>query len=371
LQTSPTKILAVTVTIFFFTTNLSGSFLPIYLRESGLSIPEIVVILFFTFLVIGLLPITLLRATRNFERIISLGILFTLLFYVALIYVKNPVLLGLAYGLGIATFWPSFNLLMFRLSDVGGRAFLISLLSVAIPSITGIVSPAVGGFIIEAFGFVTLFAVSILLYLAAFIISLNIHYQPLVDRFSFPRSRIFMLFLFTFVLFGMSESYWLAYPLFVFAVSTTVLNMGLVVAASALLISIINIGINKISDVRRTRVKFAIISSILYAVWYFVLTQVFNMMEIVALSIVSGFAGAFALSWLAYYGDCFDRKYHAGILVAMEVALMMGRILNLVPTLLFIPANNYAHYFVVLGFVSLLLIPFFVKSKDYAKNLQI
>jgi MFS family permease len=358
----------VTVAIFFFTTNLSGTFLPVYLRESGLSVTEIVVVLFFTFLVIGLLPITLLRATRHFERIISLGILFTLLFYIALIYIKNPILLGLAYGLGIATFWPSFNLLIFRLSDVGERAFLISLLSVTIPSITGIVSPAVGGFIIESFGFATLFAASVLLYLAAFIVSLNIRYQPLVERFSFPKSRTFKLFLLTFVLFGMSESYWLAYPLFVFGVSTTVLNMGLVVAVSALVISVTHVGISRLSDVRRTRVGFAVVSSILYAVWYFALTQVSSMMEIVALSLVSGLASAFAISWLAHYGDSFERKYHPGILVMMETALMMGRILNLIPTYLYLTAYDFARYFVVLGFVSLLLIPFFVKSRDYSSD---
>lgn len=363
-----TKILAVTVAIFFFTNSLSGAFLPIYLKDSGLSILEIIVVLFFTFLVVGLLPIVLMRVTRHFERIISFGILFTLLFYVALIYVKNPVFLGLAYGLGIATFWPSFNLLLFRLSDASERAVMISLLSVAIPSITGIISPAVGGFVIETFGFTNLFAISILLYLVAFIASLKIRYEPEAQKFSIPKSRLFTIFLLTFVLFGMSESYWLAYPLFVFSVSSTILNMGFVVAASALLISIITVGIGKISDVKRTRVKFTMASAILYALWYFILPQVSSMIEIVALSLLSGFASAFALSWFAFYGDSFERKYHASILVMMEVGLMVGRIFNLVPTYFFVTTYDYTRYFVVLGVVSILLIPLFILSRNYIKN---
>jgi len=365
-----TKVLAVTVAIFFFTSGLSGTFLPIYLRDSGLSTPEIIVVLFFTFIVIGLLPSVLLKATKHFERIISFGILLTLLFYVALIYVKDPILLGLAYGLGIATFWPSFNLLMFRLSETSERAVMISLLSVAIPSITGIISPAVGGFIIETFGFTTLFGGSILLYLIAFLISLNIRFKPEIQKFSIPRNKMFIIFLVSFVLFGLSESYWLAYPFFVYSLSTTIINMGFVVSASALLISAITVGISKISDVKRTRVEFAIASAVLYAFWYFLLTAISSMVEIVALSILSGFAGAFALSWFAYYGDCFERKHHASILVMMEVGLMVGRILNLVPTYLFITNYYYSPYFIVLSIVSLLLIPLFAILKRYVKDSQ-
>jgi len=116
-QTSSLKILALTVGVFFFTNNLSTSFLPIYYMETGLSVAEIAQLLFSTFTVIGLLPIMLLKFMKNFEKIITFGILSTALFFAALIYVKNPMILGLTYGLGIATFWPSFNLLQFRLSE--------------------------------------------------------------------------------------------------------------------------------------------------------------------------------------------------------------------------------------------------------------
>ena len=47
------KTLAVMIFLFFFTSNLSGSFLPIYFRDMGLNVTEIVVILLVTIIVLG------------------------------------------------------------------------------------------------------------------------------------------------------------------------------------------------------------------------------------------------------------------------------------------------------------------------------
>jgi MFS family permease len=358
---SSTKMLAVTVAVFFFTTSLSGTFLPIYFNQAlKMNVPEIVLILFFTFLAIGLIPVFLIRMTKHFERIISLGIILTMLFYAALIFVKNPIILGLAYGASLATFWPSFNLLQFRLSEAKERALLISLLSVAIPSMAGVVSPALGGFIIEKRGFIYLFATSMILFLASFAISLKIRYKPEKQKFLVPRSNAFKVFMATFALLGLSESYWLAYPFFVLSVSSTIISMGLAVTASSFIIMLTNVAINRVSDIKGSRVEFAIVSSILYSVWYFALTYASTVVEIVVLSLLSGLASAFALSWFAYYGDSFGREYHASILVMMEVGLMMGRITNLLPSYIFIAASDYTSYFRLLSVASLLLIPLYL-----------
>jgi len=369
LDESSTRMLAVTVSIFFFTTSLSGTFLPIYFNEAlGMGTPDIVVILFFTFAAIGLIPVVLIRITRHFERIISLGIILTLLFYMALIYVKNPIILGLAYGVSLATFWPSFNLLQFRLSETKQRALLISLMSVAIPGIAGIVSPALGGFIIEQYGFIYLYTVSIILFLASFAVSLKIRYKPEKQKFLIPKNTAFKIFMFTFVLIGLGESYWLAYPFFVLSVSSNIVSMGLVITASSLIITLLNIGINRLSDIKGSRVEFAIISSILYALWYFALAFASSAIQIVFLSVLSGLAAAFALSWFAYYGDSFGREYHASILVMMEVGLMAGRITNLIPTYVFIASHDYASYFGVLGAASLLPMPLYLLCAKHLRK---
>jgi MFS family permease len=358
-QTDSLKALAVTVGIFFFASNLSGIFLPIYYKDSGLSLLEILTLLFFTFIVIGLLPFTLLRTVKNFEGVISFGIFSTMLFYIVLIFIKNPVILGLTYGLGIATFWPSFNLLQFRLSESKMRARTISIFSSVIPAIASVIGPATGGFIAQNFGFTYLFVAAVVLYLIAFLFSLKMHFTPETRRFSVPHSTMFKVFFVTFIILGLSESYWVAYPFFVLNVSGTVLNMGLIYAFSAIIISAITFAVNWFSDVRRTRVKFAVVGALLSASWYFCIALSSTTYEVVALSLISGLAGAFSISWFAHYGDSFGREYYASILVMMEMGLMIGRITNLAPTYAFISKGNYQSYFMLLGVVALALVPIY------------
>ncbi len=363
MQVSSVKILAVVASIFFFTSSISGSFLTIYFRDLGLDVYEIVEILFFTFLVIGLLPVVLLRILKNFERLISYGIFFTMLFYVVLIYERSPVVLGLAYGLSIATFWPSFNLLQFRLSESKSRARTVSFFSSIIPSLASIIGPVVGGLIIQRLNFTSLFAAAVVLYLVAFALSMKIQFEPETFAFSIPKGWAIIVFFISFVVLGFSETYWLAYPFFVLTVSGSILNMGLVLAFSALLISAVSFLVNWLSDVKKVRLKFAMTGTILNFIWYFAVSYTSKMYEIVGLSLLSGFAGAFSLSWFAHYGDSFGREHYASILVLMEVGLMIGRVLNLVPTAILVSQADYANYFRLLGAVLLLMLPLYVTWK--------
>jgi len=327
-------------------------------------VPEIVEILLFTFIIVALLPVALLRIVRDFESIMSIGIFTTMVFFLILIYVKDPIILGLAQGISTATFWPSFNLLQFRLSESKARARTISLFSSIIPSLAGILGPAVGGLIIENFDFTILFAASIALYLITFLISTQIHYKPEMNKFSIPKNRAFTIFLTTFIIVGLSEVYWLAYPFFVFNISGTVLNMGLVLAATGVLISAVTFSVNWLSDIRRTRVKFAIIGTVLNAAWCFAISFASSMNQIIVLSLLSGFANAFRISWFAHYGDSFNKEYYASILVMMEAGLMIGRLANLAPTYVFISQANYTNYFTLLGTALLFLIPLYIVSKE-------
>jgi predicted MFS family arabinose efflux permease len=152
-------------------------FLPVYYIRLGLGISDIAALLLITFMIIGFLPTILLRFIRNFERIICFGVLSTMAFYMLLLYVKNPILLGVAYGLGIATFWPSFNLLQFRLSESNIRARSVSLFSLIIPSIASIAGPAAGGLIIENFGFPALLLLAIVLYFISLIFFMQVKFR--------------------------------------------------------------------------------------------------------------------------------------------------------------------------------------------------
>lgn len=363
MQAAQLKTLAVVSIIYFFISSLSGMFLPIYFKELGLNLAEIIKIMLLTFGVIGLLPIVVLKLVKNFERLISLGIFLTMLFYTVLIYIKDPIVLGLAYGLSVATFWPSFNLLQFRLSESRVRARTVSIFSSIIPSLSGVASPAVGGFIIERFGFQWLFFLSIFLFVVVFLLSTRLKFQSEVHAFSIPKDKMFGVFFITFIIFGLFEaSYWLVYPLFVYKISETTLTMGLVLTFCLVLVSVITFFVNWLSDVKKARVKFTFIGAILYFVWFFALAFISKPYDLVLLSFISGLAGAFWLSWLAYYADYFPRKYYANILVMMEVGLMVGRLLSLLPAYMFISEENYPSYFLLSGVFALLIIPFLIVS---------
>ncbi|MGB9671669.1 MAG: MFS transporter [Candidatus Bathyarchaeales archaeon] len=286
-----------------------------------------------------------------------------MLFYAALIYVKSPVILGIAYGLSIATFWPSFNLLQFRLSTSKIRARTVSLFSSIIPSIASIVGPAVGGFVIETFKFQFLFALSIILYSVALIFSTRMEFRTETYGLSIPRERKFLVFFVTFILFGMSEAYWLAYPLFVNKISETISIMGIVLAAASIIMSVITFLVNWLSDVKMRRVEFTIVGALLNALWFFLIGHASAPHEIVLLSVLSGLASTFTLSWFAHYGDSFSREHYASTLVLMEVSLMIGRIINLLPTCIFLSYGNFLGYFTLLGVFSLMLIPILTISK--------
>ncbi|MBX5321158.1 MAG: MFS transporter [Candidatus Bathyarchaeota archaeon] len=363
MQTSDFKNLGVASSIYFFSSNLTSMFLPVYYLELGLGISDIALLLLITFAIIGLLPITLLRFVKSFERVICFGVLSTMVFYTLLIFVKNSVVLGVTYGLSIATFWPSFNLLQFRLSESSIRARSVSLFSIIIPSIASIAGPAAGGLIIENFGFHFLLILSIILYFVALTFFMRVQFKLEAHRLWTPWSGKFSIFFITFIIFGMSEAYWLAYPLFVNRVSETISRMGFVLASTSVVISAITFLVNWLSDVKMRRVEFTIIGVMLNAAWFFLIGFASMPHEIVLLSALSGLASAFTISWFAHYGDSFSREYYASILVLMETGLMIGRIINLVPMRLFISEGNYLSYFMLLGVFTLSVIPFLAYSK--------
>ena len=361
------RTLVAVVVLFFFANSLTGSFLPIYFRDQGLNLAQICAIMLLTFSILGLLPIALVKTIRSFEKIVTVGIFTTMLFFVALVFVKSPVILGLAYGVSLATFYPSFNLLVFRLCESDTRARTISLYSSIIPSLTGMVGPATGGLIIESFGFQWLFATSIIIYLVTFLLSTTLRYRTEQVAFAIPRNRIFPIFFATFIIGGLAETYWIAYPLFVYGISGTVLNMGLVLTAASILIATVTFSVSWISDIKKTRVEFAVVGTVLSAIWYFGIGFASSMTQIVVLSLISGFANAFRISWSAHLADSFGRQCYPSILVMTETGLMIGRISNLMPTYLLISENSYTIYFMIFGIVTLLMIPLYIASKKVQK----
>src|SRR5271157_4946128 len=168
----------VVITVFFSLANsITGIFLPNYYLQAGLDVGAIILLMAATFLTIGLLPLLLLKLMpESFEKLLIVGIILTAAFYALLLLVKNPLLLGLVQGLSLGTYWPAFNLLLYRHTSIRRRGLVVSLLYVAIPAITTVAGPAMGGVFISILGFGALFALGIAFLAVALAFSLWIRY---------------------------------------------------------------------------------------------------------------------------------------------------------------------------------------------------
>lgn len=129
------------------------------------------------------------------------------------------------------------------------------------------------------------------------------------------------------------------------------------------MISVATFLINYFSDVKKTRVSFAVIGIALRAIGFVALSFVTSTYQIVLLSLLDSVAATFDMSWFAHYGDSFGKEYRASILVLMKTGLMVGRSANLDPTLAFIPTTNYASYFRFSAAVLLFVIPLYIISR--------
>jgi hypothetical protein len=68
--------------------------------------------------------------------------------------------------------------------------------------------------------------------------------------------------------------------------------MGVVLAITGILISAITFSINWLSDIKKTRIEFAIIGTALSAAWYFGVGFATSTSQIIVLSLLSGSHGS-------------------------------------------------------------------------------
>lgn len=74
---------------------VTGTFLPNYYLNVGLSVNQIIILISATLLSLGVLPILFLKFfRRSFEKMLIAGIILSLVFLFFLMFVKNPLMLG-------------------------------------------------------------------------------------------------------------------------------------------------------------------------------------------------------------------------------------------------------------------------------------
>ncbi len=336
-----------------------GIFLPNYYLNLGLSVNNIILLNALQFVILGSLPLLTLRFFPSvFEKLISVGLVVKILFFVMLMFTSNPILLGVVNGLAMATFWPAFNLMIFRFSNVKHRGLLVGLLYVAIPSLASIAGPAIGGALIHFFKFNMTFVFGIIVLAAAFVCSLFIKYQPVTDKLEIPKNKLLWIFGAIIMISGFTEIIWIAYPLFLHKLTGGFLNMGIVATILAAIIAVASLIAGKFSEVEHHRIGFAALNQIIWTGWLFVLAFIINVPQLIFASIIPGVAGAFAMMLFALFGDFFERKHHALLIVLWDVFLGIGRLGNLIPVKIYLDqaALNFSGYFITIGLVSVLAI---------------
>lgn len=367
------------VTVFYALSGAATSiFLPNYFLQTGLSMNQVILLFASLFVTLGIVPILTLKfLPKVFERLLILGIVLQALFYFLLIFVNNPILLGLVYGLALATFFPSYNLLIYRFTNIKKRGLMVGLFYVAIPNIAGVFGPFLGGVFINFFKFGSLFTLAILLLILAFIFSLKIRYEPVAEGFSIPRNALLLLFGLIVFFVGFSEPQWISYPLFLNHLTGGFLQMGVVAAVLWFIFAIIAVIVGKISEVEKHRIDFAFLGMLLLAVWSMALAFVQNVPQLIAASVLFGLSGAFGALVFSLYGDFFERKYHATLVALWEAFLMVGRLASLIPATLFLTSFDFGSYFSVIGVVTFvgviilfLILRFMYRSKKIAFDVK-
>jgi len=350
--------LGAVIALYSLSSSIIGIFLPTYYLELGLSINQIIILVACMIAMLGVVPFFILRfLPKYFERMVSVGVISTILFYVCLIYVKNPLVIGIVYGIAMAAFWPPFNLLVLRLSNIKRRGLIVSLVYIVIPGLIGVFGPALGGTIIQFFGFNCVFLLSILVLIAAFFFSFGIKVKPVTSGIMIPKQKLMFIFAAIVIIGAISgASSWIAYPLFLHTLSEDFLQMGFVATAISLVCIIIAFIAGKVSEVHKRRLNFAVFGALMASAWLIAMSFVRTIPQLIGISIFIGLANAFWIALFSMYGDFFKRKYHATLVVLWEFLLMIGRLAGLVPVYVFINQFDFGSYYWILGLISLIII---------------
>jgi MFS family permease len=366
------SLIYLTAVVALYTLSLSVTtvFLPNYYLGIGLASNQVILLFATMFVTLGIVPILTLKfLPRHFERLMIVGLLLSILFYFLLSFERNPVILGFAQGLSYATYWPAFNLLLFRLTGIKRRGLVVAALYLVVPTLTSIIGPFLGGIFINFFQFNLLFLLAIILSLLAVVFSLKIRYAPVDYKFEIPRSRLLLLFGLIIIVYGFTDVSFIVYPLFLHALTGGFLGMGILASVLSIIFAVVSLIVGKVSKVERHRIGFVFIGLVLSSVWTLLLVFVQNAYQLIGLSLVSGVGGAFLVLIFAVYGDFFKRKQHAMLVVLWEVFLMIGRLGNLVPTSAFLNSFDFSSYFLVVGLISLISIPlFFILMRLYHRG---
>jgi hypothetical protein len=255
-----------------------------------------------------------------------------------------------------------------RVAQEGRIATTFTVYWLFLSSVASVIGPVLGGMVISfGGGFVAALSVAAGLYLVALASMWRFRFEPIAytGRPIELQGRPRMGYLLAAVLaWGMTDVGWLAYPLFALSVSGSFLNLGVVISAIGVVTAAAGIWVARTSDRLSNRFGVWVAGAAATAVALFALGFVRTIPELLAVSAVSGTAGAATGPVLiGWFAESYTKDSAAPFWVRFELFLNPGRIVNLGLAALFLPTKNYMDYFAVSGALCLLNIPFLYAFK--------
>jgi MFS family permease len=341
------RSLLLIIFLFSLASSVSGVYLPLFYLSRGLAIPQIILLLCLTFVVLGTVPLFFTG-----KNTLSLGLLFFSVFCL-LARSAHPALVGISYGLALAFFWPACNYLSLKVTGSDDRASFLGFLS-AIRTATPIFGVALGGVLAASLGLGALLIISSVLYLISFVlasISLSGLPSEKFDRKEIRASfadRNFLLFLGSYLVQGFADSTWLVYPLFLarLALGKTS-EMGFASAAVTLIGALMFVIIGRISDRFSSRRPFLLLAVPFEVVWFFLASIATSVQQLVIFSIASAISSALMRTGDALYADSYEKKHHAFMISLRETMLNAGRLISIIVLSRLIIAGDYSIYYLI------------------------
>lgn len=341
-------------------------FEPIYLYTRGYSLQKILLFylaiysLYFIFIPLGA------KFSRRFgyERGILASTPFLVLYYLSLFAIPSNAIYFygaiLFLALSKTFYWPGYHADFARFCSAGERGREVSEMQ-AISTIVYIVGPAIGGAIIAVGGFKTLFIIVSILILASNLplLSTKEVFTPIPFSYWKAYARLFrkenLRRLCGYLGFGEELVVLTIWPIFIYVVIKNYFSIGVIIATTTLVTSIVIIYIGHLTDFK-DKFKLLKLGSILTSTSAFLRITVSSGLGVFFVDTFSRVAKNFTSVPLT--AITYERAQKTSVMktvVFYEMALILGKILAclVVYLLLFLLPSSFTAAFVVAGLMSL------------------
>ena len=261
-------------------------FEPIYLYQIGYDLRSIMIFYLITYIIYFLImPLGAKFAkSYGYERGIFLGTVLFIIYYISLFFIARyaelfylaPIILALQKMF----YWPAYHADFAKFSEDTEEGREISSLSI-INSLVFIIGPALAGFILAQWGFGALFTVASILFFVSNVPTLITKEEFVAQSFSYAHAYRQLLdrtkrqsFL-AYLGFGEEFVVLVIWPVFISLIISDFFDLGLIVALSTLLTTLVVFYVGKLSDFRNKK-PLIFLGSVFYSLAWFVRLFVVN-----------------------------------------------------------------------------------------------